>query len=141
MTLLEEFEAIVALKGSIEDKRISRGEWLISRSSELREALRAERRQGHSALRGRPLDENGNIELTTFDPHPASVAPAPAPAAWLHAEHRTAYVITNRVKEIWLGADPKHVEHYTIPLYAEHLVTIRRELPKGDANVKPRAKP
>lgn len=41
----------------------------------------------------------------------------PRPSAWLHNRHSTAYVITDRVKEIWLAADPEHVENYTIPLY------------------------
>jgi hypothetical protein len=39
------------------------------------------------------------------------------PIAWLHRDHVTAYVITDRVKGIWLNVDPKHVENYTIPLY------------------------
>lgn len=30
----------------------------------------AVRKQGHSQLHGRPLDEDGNIELRVEDPHP-----------------------------------------------------------------------
>ena len=30
------------------------------------------RRKGHKALRGRPLDDDGGVELTTFDPNPES---------------------------------------------------------------------
>jgi len=41
------------------------------------------------------------------------------PVAWLHADHRTAYVITDKVKQVWLQVDPKHVEHYTVPLYLD----------------------
>ena len=40
------------------------------------------------------------------------------PAAWLHIKHPTAYVITDRVKCIWLKCKEQHVERYTIPLYA-----------------------
>lgn len=39
-----------------------------------------ERRQGHSALKGRPLDENGGAELSTFDPHPVDGAAHPSNA-------------------------------------------------------------
>lgn len=41
--------------------------------------------------------------------------------AWLHSNHRTAYVITDRVKDVWLRVDPSHVEYYTIPLYEDPL--------------------
>lgn len=40
------------------------------------------------------------------------------PIAWLHKIHPTAYVITNRVKQLWVKCgNPEHVENYTIPLY------------------------
>ena len=40
------------------------------------------------------------------------------PAAWLHKEHGNAYVITDRIKQLWIDAgNPGHVENYTIPLY------------------------
>lgn len=40
------------------------------------------------------------------------------PVAWLHATKGTSHVITDRVKEIWMQVDPKHVENYTAPLVA-----------------------
>jgi len=41
-----------------------------------------------------------------------------APIAWLHNDPDRIDVCHTRTKEIWLGAWPKQVEHYTIPLYA-----------------------
>ncbi len=59
------------------------------------------------------------------------------PVAWLHENYPDAYVITNRVKNIWLGCDPKHVEHYTIPIYsAERRESLLRE-PIGSGPTKP----
>ncbi len=52
--------------------------------------------------------------LTSAAP-PSSTAPI---IAWLHKDHATAYVITARVKELWEKVDPRHVENYTVPLYA-----------------------
>jgi hypothetical protein len=43
--------------------------------------------------------------------------------AWLHAEHGNAYVITDRVKDLWKQVDPRHVENYTVPLYAAPVAT------------------
>lgn len=45
------------------------------------------------------------------------------PVAWMRAEgpdgiSTQAYCITDKVKQIWLNANPKQVERYTIPLYA-----------------------
>ena len=55
-------------------------------------------------------------------------APKAEPVAWMHVHHTTAYVITDRVKGIWLEVDSKHVEHYTIPLYtAAPINAIPRE--------------
>jgi hypothetical protein len=44
------------------------------------------------------------------------------PVAWLHKDKSTAFVITDRVKQIWLEVDAKHVENYTIPLYLSQAV-------------------
>lgn len=58
------------------------------------------RRQGHSALHGKPTNENGGIELSTVDPHPSS---SPAPDArellqvaleYVAAHHRHHHVIS-----------------------------------------------
>jgi hypothetical protein len=43
--------------------------------------------------------------------------------AWLHAEHGNAYVITDRVKDLWKQVDPRHVDNYTVPLYAAPVAT------------------
>jgi hypothetical protein len=40
------------------------------------------------------------------------------PVAWLHKDHPTAHVITDKVKRLWLAVRPKHVENYTIPVYS-----------------------
>lgn len=45
------------------------------------------------------------------------------PVAWMRAEgpdgiSTMAYCITDKVRQIWLNANPKQVERYTIPLYA-----------------------
>ena len=50
------------------------------------------------------------------------------PGAWLHCSHPEAYVITDRVKEIWLACNPRHVEHYTIPLFP---IVLDDAKPKG----------
>jgi hypothetical protein len=51
--------------------------------------------------------------------------------AWMHDGYQSSplreaasaqaahlWVISDKVKRLWLAANPKHVEHYTIPLYA-----------------------
>lgn len=52
------------------------------------------------------------------------------PRAWLHdgSKEHVIDVVTERIKMIWLGAAPKHVEHYTIPLYtvADVLAALRK---------------
>ena len=52
------------------------------------------------------------------------------PRAWLHdgSKEHVIDVVTERIKMIWLGAAPKHVEHYTIPLYtvADVLAALRQ---------------
>jgi len=40
----------------------------------------------------------------------------PKPIAWQH-DVREVDVIHDKVKQLWLAVKPKHVEHYTIPLY------------------------
>lgn len=43
------------------------------------------------------------------------------PIAWLHDQPERYDVIHDEVKELWLRAKPKQVEHYTIPLYRRDL--------------------
>jgi len=57
--------------------------------------------------------------LQLLDVIEAAMSDPRVPVAWLHADHRTAYVITDKVKQVWLQVDPKHVEHYTVPLYLD----------------------
>jgi hypothetical protein len=51
-------------------------------------------------------------------------AGAREPVAWMHecrhldCDAEDGAVISAKSKEIWMGAKPEHVEHYTIPLYA-----------------------
>ena len=62
------------------------------------------------------------------------------PVAWLHADHRTAYVITDKVKQVWLQVDPKHVEHYTVPLYLDRwdgATLLRAPMALGGAVIPP----
>jgi hypothetical protein len=54
----------------------------------------------------------------------AQEAGAREPVAWMHecrhlsCDAEDGAVISAKSKEIWMGAKPEHVEHYTIPLYA-----------------------
>jgi hypothetical protein len=53
---------------------------------------------------------------------PEALRPATArsePVAWLHKDQ--PWVITDRVRQIWLASKPSQVENYTIPLYAAPL--------------------
>ncbi len=55
---------------SVVDKLLENGGSKLP-AEDVRQALKdALRRQGHSRLHGRPLDENGTIELRVEDPHP-----------------------------------------------------------------------
>lgn len=40
------------------------------------------------------------------------------PVAWAHNQQGRYDVIHNEAKKLWLNANPKQVEHYTIPLYS-----------------------
>ena len=53
-----------------------------------------------------------------FDAGRKSFADGLVPVAWLHDQRPDADVITNSVRDVWLAALPKQVEHYTTPLYA-----------------------
>ena len=57
------------------------------------------RRIGHSALRGRPLDENGAVELEVFDPHPQPVVTLPPIVEPYHRVTREDYDALRRIAE------------------------------------------
>lgn len=42
---------------------------------------------------------------------------AAEPVAWAHDTKGYAYVISDAVRQLWLKAKPKHVKHYTVPLF------------------------
>lgn len=71
---------------------------------------------------------------TRPDEHAGDSGP---PDAWLHEDQQSAYVITDRVKGLWLASWPKQVEHYTIPLYRDALKTASE--PNGNAVAVPNA--
>jgi hypothetical protein len=49
--------------------------------------------------------------------------------AWLHKDKQSAFVITEKVKQIWEGCNTNMVENYTIPLVLEsELSACRKEL-------------
>jgi hypothetical protein len=62
--------------------------------------------------------------LQSVRPAPIQEAGAREPVAWMHecrhlsCDAEDGAVISAKSKEIWMGAKPEHVEHYTIPLYA-----------------------
>jgi hypothetical protein len=61
--------------------------------------------------------------LQSVRPAPIQEAGAREPVAWMHecrhlsCDAEDGAVISAKSKEIWMGAKPEHVEHYTIPLY------------------------
>ena len=76
------------------------------------------------------LHESGLLKprLLTVEPAEPSREVTREPVAWMRADGEgeslstMAYCITDRVKQIWLGANPKQVERYTIPLYGPSII-------------------
>jgi hypothetical protein len=57
---------------------------------------------------------------------------AGGPVAWLHKDYATAYVITNRVKDLWEKVDQKHVQNYTVPLFSCPIYAVDPALRSAD---------
>ena len=65
-------------------------------------------------------DKGRTVSHKTMQEH-GQVECMVTPVAWLHDQPERYDVIHDEVKELWLRAKPKQVEHYTIPLYRRDL--------------------